>query len=100
MDLDSKLHKDAGVLNFTNQSYDDSFLKLPVEILNNDVITIASWVKMPDNLDSFNDNSPLFSIEYENGYISIQREFKTTDDLVVGLPMEARLVAQKGFKTV
>ena len=66
--LESDKHKDNGILAFDNTKKKSSYLSLPLDVLNNDVITITSWVYLPDDLGDFNNNSPLFSIGYIGGH--------------------------------
>ena len=66
--VEKETHKKSGILKFNNTSRDDTYFTLPASLLNNEVVTISTWVLMPQNMGDFNDQSPLFSIEYEDGY--------------------------------
>lgn len=91
--LEKEHHKDAGILSFENASYDDSYLILPAEILENDVTTIATWVLMPENIEDFNDQSPLFSIGYSSdGYFYPSPFDRTT---WFGYSINSKLPGQK-----
>lgn len=63
-----KKHKDKNVIEFKNTSHMSSYLSLPGDVLDKEELTIALWVKLPENLASFNNNAPLFSIAYDDGY--------------------------------
>ncbi len=65
-----KKHKEKNVIEFKNTSHMSSYLSLPGEVLDKDELTIALWVKLPEDLATFNNNAPLFSIVYEDGYFA------------------------------
>lgn len=63
-----KKHKGKEVIEFKNTSHFNSYFSLPEDVLEQDEITIALWVKLPEDLAAFNNNAPLFSIAYDDGY--------------------------------
>ncbi|MCQ2752803.1 MAG: glycoside hydrolase family 127 protein [Bacilli bacterium] len=59
--------KSSSVLTFGDANHGTNFISLPANVLNNDITTIAMWVRIPNDLSSMSDR-PLFSIDYGDEY--------------------------------